>query len=263
MSLPYVQTHWDKFVECINHKKQQEPTGKPSTFLKSLEANDIPSRDQSRDDVPLSRDDVKKICREEVEGDVLFGYICAMAWGGQHMRHFKATWKKREPLAVILRKLRDENLTRGEAYGLFLGNMADKVNKIHGLGPAYWTKLLYFFRPADAGLPYTPESKNCYIMDQWTAKSVNLLTGLHLVKMDGPYVTPDNKCGNYQAFCEEIDRMAKILSEERGENVTGEKVEEWLFSQGRKIGQWRKYVEAHYPYDPEPLCKKYRHISDF
>lgn len=252
-----IKGHWNMFIKCIDHQNSQGPTGtEPSKLLSSLDGVALPS-------TKLSRVDVREICRDENQS-VLFGYVCAMAWGGQQRNHFESSWKQRKPLADILSKLRKENLTRGDAYRLFLENKADKEKNIGGLGPAFWTKLLFFFGPADAGLPYTPESKNCYIMDQWTAKSINLLTGLHLVKIEGTYVTPDNKCGNYQAFCEEIDQMAKILSEKRGENVTGEKVEEWLFSKGgHNKWPWREYVDGHYPYDPEPLRKKYPHINDF
>ena len=96
-----------------------------------------------------------------------------------------------------LMALRNGRLTRCQAYNLFSGTGAVK-----GLGPAFMTKLLYFFSP----LP------NNYIMDQWTAKSVNLLTGNWVVRMTpGGSVHNQNKCGNYQAYCDELDSMAKLI----------------------------------------------------
>lgn len=76
-------------------------------------------------------------------------------------------------LGSHLNLLRTGGLSRCEAYRLFLGTGA-----IPGIGPAFFTKLIYFFSP-------TPDF---YILDQWTAKSVNLLTGNWVVKMSGDTV---------------------------------------------------------------------------
>lgn len=245
MPHPYVAKHWDNFIKSIDDHKDQGPTGQKPSDWQNYGLEDVP---QNLPDEQLNRDDVRAICRD-IKRDVLFGYICAMAWGGQGMgpagaRHIKAAWSNRKQLKEHLEELRESNLERCDAYSLFLGE-----NRIPGLGPAFWTKLLFFFGP----------DSSCYIMDQWTAKSVNLLTGLQVVRLEGNYVTPDNKCGNYRAFCEEIDRMVSILRERR-KDVTGAKVEEWLFSQGKR--DWRKYVRSHYPYDPEPLRARYRDIKE-
>jgi hypothetical protein len=74
-------------------------------------------------------------------------------------------------------------------------------------------------------------------MDQWTAKSVNLLSGRKMVLMASDSPANSNTGDNYDAFCEEIDSIAKLI------NCSGQEAEERLFSQGgRPRWAWREYV---------------------
>ena len=162
---------------------------------------------------------------------VLFGYVCAMAWGGQR-RHVNLAWENKEVIGSRLETIRTGGLSRREAYERF-----SKDGGIPGLGPSFLTKLLYFFSP----LP------SFYIMDQWTAKSVNLLTRRNVVRIQGDAPAGTNKSGNYQAFCEEVDLIAGLLG------CTGEVAEERIFSQGgRYPWPWRAHVEMHWPIAPPP-----------
>lgn len=248
----WVDNHWNAFVKTIDNKQSQGKTGAaPSVWVESRLKGlaDIPN---NLPEEQLCRADVRKYCQEE--NDVLFGYICAMAWGGQGMNHPKTAWENREKLPSLLTSLRKGDLSRCDAYNLFID---EGKNKIPGLGPAYFTKILYFF-----GTERSPN--NCYIMDQWTGKSVNLLTGLQVVRMDGDAVSTLNTCGNYQAFCEEVDSIAdRLNADESGRfvNVTGAMVEEWLFSEGGKNAHdWRDYVKKQFAYPSEPLRKRYPDI---
>ena len=176
----------------------------------------------------LERQLVRTICTDS-RSPVLFGYICAMAWGGQGRGHAPSAWAEREKIAALLKKLRMGRLSRQRAFNLF------SESNLSGLGPSFFTKLLYFFSPTPA----------FYIMDQWTAKSVNLLVGSNLVRMAGNVPSEYNKGGNYQVFCEEIDLMAGLMG------VTGETIEERLFSWGgRARWPWRAYVVRNWPNHP-------------
>jgi hypothetical protein len=138
-------------------------------------------------------------------------------------------------------------MTRCDAYNLFLG-----VGGVPGLGPSYWTKLLYFFSP----------NSNFYIMDKWTGQSVDLMTGNWVVRMAGKATSALNKCGNYQAYCEEVDEIAYILG------VTGAQAEEMLMSKGgRRPWPWRAHVRANWPahapagrYSTSTMHARYPHI---
>lgn len=241
MPQPYVAKHWDVF-QSIPYQSTGATGFIPANWVVAHELDGVPAELPA---TVLSRDQVREICQDQ-KRDVLFGYLCAMAWGGQGAgpggsSHVVGAWVEKEKIKSHLNQIRDGSLTRAQAYDLFL------KDKIYGLGPAYWTKLLYFFSPTD----------DFYIMDQWTGKSVNLLTGFQVVRMDGDAVSPLNACGNYQAYCEEIDSMASLLKQK------GADVEEMLMSQGgRKPQPWRAYVNSQCRYDPEPLRVRYPHIKD-
>ena len=94
----------------------------------------------------LDRTDVLQICLNPAN-PVLFGFVCAMAWGGMGSgpggkRSVAAAWKAQVKLSSHLNLLRTGGLSRCEAYRLFLGTGA-----IPGIGPAFFTKLIYFFSP--------------------------------------------------------------------------------------------------------------------
>jgi len=45
---------------------------------------------------------------------------------------------------------------------------------LQGCGPAFFTKIMFFFS----------SNLRCFIMDQWTSRSINLLLGENLIKLD-------------------------------------------------------------------------------
>jgi hypothetical protein len=175
-----------------------------------------------------------------------------MAWGLQGAGpggagHVARAWAANALLVPKLNTLRAGGLSRSAAYNLFTG-----TNAVPGIGPAYFTKLLYFFMP----------DPNCYIMDQHTAKSVNILTGFPGIRMVGNAVSKLNKCGNYQAYCEEVDAMAGLIG------VTGEEAEEMLMSKGgHHPWPWRAHMRANWPahapagpYNAAAMHATYPHI---
>lgn len=198
----------------------------------------------------LSRAEVRRICRCP-HCPELIGFLCVMAWGGGQQYYIAQILQQWPQLQSQLSALKTNKLSRSSAYHLFSGS-----NRIKGLGPAFFTKLIYFF---------SPDPVDCYIMDQWTAKSINLLCNLKIVKMNGNFVSSDNLGGNYQAFCEKIDCLAAHFG------ISGEKMEEILFSKGgRKAAPWRAQVKTAWPsfsvsYSSTRLQNHFPHIplSDF
>jgi hypothetical protein len=226
MSPRYVHPHWSFFVN-IPHQPQGEVGVAPRKWF---DGHVLPS-DPDLEGLPeqkITRATVRSICRDP-HHHVLRGYVCAMAWGGQGSgpgarKHVTAAWNERERLSGHLEILKKGGIRRDAAYALFTGEGA-----VPGLGPSFFTKLLYFFLP----------SPDCYIMDQWTVKSVNLLTGRQVAKLAGDAPSKLNTGAEYLAFCEEVDSMATALG------CSGECVEERLFSKGgRKPWDWRAYLRA-------------------
>ena len=242
-SISLVSTHWHKF-SSIPHKTAGPIGVAPAKWVKDHGLVRVPSPN----DLPthqLNRTDVRAICRD-MSKDVLFGYVCAMAWGSQGQgvggrANLEDAWEylSTSPNKKILDDLRNNQYSRAQAYSLLKG-------KIPGVGPAYFTKLLFFFSP----------QPNLYIMDQWTAKSINLLTGKKIVIIDPilnkrtgkqtDAVSGRNKGANYEKYCEAIDEIAKHLK------MASDDVEEMLMSKGTVLKgsippePWRQYVLANY-----------------
>jgi len=243
MPPPYQQPHYDKF--CDIPFEPQGALGKaPSQWVADLDLQNVPDVANLPQNA-LDRAGVRAICRDPNK-PVLFGYVCAMCWGWQERgpRGSKGVtdpWQEREKIAVRLETLRAGKLTRSEAYSLFRGK-----GKVKGLGPSYFTKLLFFFSPAD----------DFWIMDQWTGKSINLLTGEMVVRFSGPSPSDQNKGGNYRAFCEEVDALADLLK------TNGNKIEQRLMSKGSpNPWPWRKHVLDFTAYSKARMQKRYPNIS--
>lgn len=187
---------------------------------------------------PQSRDELLEYCLSHMSAPELC-FLAIMAWGRQNRRHGALAWASKNEWAATLRELASSD-NRQEAYRRLYILRAD--GKLPGVGPAYYTKLLFFLCA----------NGTAYIMDQWTAKSVRLLTGGEI-----PYLVPStyqkkhrafvcphqNTDAVYESFCIVIDRLAVEVSKHLGAEVTGAEVEERLFSRGYPhIGAWRKYV---------------------
>lgn len=249
MPPPYQAQHWNTFVD-IPHMNQGPVGDPPARWADKWKIANVPDAA----DLPnfkLNRQAVRRFCTNP-QTDVLFGYVCAMAWGGQGRelsgrRNVSAAWNASATLSQHLTALRIGNLSRKDAFNLFNG-----ITAIPGLGPAFFTKLLYFFSP-------TP---SFYVMDQWTAKSVNLLTGRWVVPMQGDAVLRSAPKGCYQAFCEEVDLMAGLLG------CAGHIAEQRLFSEGGNYPwPWRAYVDQEWTaampanrYSATAMAQAYPHI---
>lgn len=191
-------------------------------------------------DERVDRADLKRLCADgTVSAEQCF--LAIMAWGGMKLDHGRRAWAVRSDWVTIIDDLRAARLTRREAYAQF-----QQLRRDHpgcGMGPAYYTKLIFFAHPAHDG----------YIMDQWTSLGINLLVG----PAEGPLVllssglvngarfdrvTDTNACDVYERFCSAVDQLASELG------LQPEQVEERLFSKGgRNAGEWRQYVKANRP----------------
>lgn len=250
MPPPYRSPHWPVF-SAVGHTPAGPIGHAPAAWARSRSLAGVPVGPTPLPGHKLDRASVRSICINAAN-PVLFGYVCAMAWGGQGggpgaVRHVASAWSARAKIAAHLTKLRAGGLSRCAAYDLFVGSGA-----VPGLGPSYFTKLIYFFSP----------SSDFYIMDQWTAKSIALLTGQWVVRMAVNDLSTLNKCGNYQAYCEEVDAIAHAL------RVPGADAEEMMMSKGgHKPWPWRAHVRASWPihspatrYNAKTMRTTYPHI---
>ena len=235
--------HLDFFIEKWNHIRQGKIGSSPAnwfSFISSRLDKPINLYDTNNlSEEKVSRQQLKQWSKEGSGVDILTCCISILAWGGMNRKHGVKLFKHIENWLPVAERLRKSELSAYEAYESFAG--LRKNSRMDGMGPAYFTKLIYFLNQND-DIPG-------FIMDQWTAASVNLLFEDSVVltrfseftfkngrKISFETVTDQNTKENYKKFCACILELAKRLNE------SPDNIEEKLFSQGRGKGEWRKYV---------------------
>lgn len=100
--------------------------------------------------------------------------IAILSWGGMRRDHGRRLFENKNVILGIVSELRNGIFeTRKQAFEVFQNERTNKI--LPGLGIGYFTKLICFLAP----------NLNGYIMDQWVAKSINLLTGEQIVDLTG------------------------------------------------------------------------------
>lgn len=181
--------------------------------------------------------------------------LSTMAWGGMQRGNARRAWAARQYWLALCQALRDAVHTRETGFEAFL--MLRRGGRLPGMGPAYFTKLLFFAIPkADA-----------YILDQWTARSIHTLTGQGLVPPirkdyvsakkarahNAPsilrvFVNDRLNVAHYVAYCEHVEQLASRL------DWCAHHVEERLFSNGGKSPhEWRAHVMTAWKTSLRPL----------
>lgn len=156
--------------------------------------------------------------------------IAILSWGAMNRKHGSSLLRHEEWLNLVSDIRYGRVASRKDAYQAFYELM--KSRKLTGMGPAYFTKLICFLN----------RDLNGYIMDQWTAKSINLLLMKPLVKLTSSgLVSKSNTATTYEEFCLGIESLAKIIKKNPLDT------EEMLFSNGGpKKGLWRQHVIDNY-----------------
>lgn len=161
--------------------------------------------------------------------------IACMAWRGKSRKDGRTMWCDRAKRKPIVQSIIAGKIDRKEAYGQF------RTAKIKGLGPAFFTKAIYFLSPE------TDPLCRGFIMDQWTGKSIDLIFLRPIIKFDLDYVSRRNTADIYEEFCRSIVAVSRRISPKK---PNPDQSEMELFSNGRRRGQqpgrWRSYVKTHW-----------------
>lgn len=166
-----------------------------------------------------------------------------LAWGGMSYRHGRKAllcWDNWQP---ICDGLVSGKLSYTEAYDEFFE--AQHSGKMSGIGPAYYTKLIFFLGDGE-GL----------IMDQWTSKSINLIHEENIIKLTGGYVSRFADSGMYKNYVLCVAELADKMGLSGIDFDKNNKMEELIFSISAKkkpkfltrqeyeiVSAWRSYVE--------------------
>ena len=215
--------------------------------------------DDGRHEVDRVRLPKGKVRRSEVfelaaDRSVSTATVCvaAMAWGGMRLRNWMLLWEPTDGEWLnVAKRIRNGKLTRAKGYACL--KKLKEEEKLKGMGPAFFTKLIYFLTSRDKSKRHT-----AYIMDQWAASSVNVLTGWDMVRMD---VTPKsprrtrkssmselarsyaftvsdkNTAVDYETFCSAVDQLACRFC------LSTDQVDQALFgADAIGPGCWRRYL---------------------
>ena len=243
--MPINRIHFNKFLDTLNNFEDQVTFGHiPNDFFNGiilrLGANQISTTLlKLQNNLPnqrLTRAQVFNICEKNLYS---FEYkvICILSWGGMRQTRTSAdlfflNWELFNiQLENILTSFKNGMLKRLLAY--------DQILELNtpGCGPAYFTKLLFFFNRGGA-----------YIMDQWTSKSIELLweednrIGI-LFDHTNNYITRANTGMIYEMYCTRVEKITQIINLFLDSEYTPTEIEERIFSNGgNNPGEWREYI---------------------
>lgn len=190
---------------------------------------------QPQPQLPETRQNRAEV-RRLVESDALSddeAHLAVMAWGGQRRDHGRVVWESIGLLRPVLNGLRTEALDWSTGYEALYELTTRAADRVQSLGPAYYTKLLFFLPPRLAGP----------IMDQWTAKSMQLLVDRGnrppaIALSHAGYVTRDNDLKVYSSFVDFITDLASRY------DVSPGNAEELIFSGSGQA--WRNHVRSNW-----------------
>lgn len=238
------QKHFEYFKDkALSVKEYETAIGKSPAMFSGL------------CETPLKVELLSRSCLFDMAADqsVPIDALCIsiLAWGGVHKNNINNAFSYSDEWLSIPEEIRRGKLNRSQAYEAFYQLRQDK--KLKGMGPAYYTKLIYFLMPRAENKPHG------YIMDQWVACGVNLLAGRNVVLMDTHYwwknpterasiftVSDANTSENYEDYCCFINGLSDEINRSSDKQYLPDEVEYCLMSKGGKSKQeWRKYVIEH------------------
>lgn len=204
-------------------------TRKPHNYISNNLEDVVSSVLNSLSPEGLNRSELRELCIDTNTSSER-AFLEVMTWGGIRANSLRSSWKKRNAWLPLLDQIRKESSSRSDDYSEFM--KLRKNNKLPGVRAPYFTKLMFFLRPKQDG----------YIMDQWVAKSVNLLFERTIVSLPKSGLVKDNvDVIQYESFCYCIEEIAGIIER------TPQETEAILFCKGgKKPGIWRQYVKKNW-----------------
>lgn len=232
--MQFLQKHYD-VLKALEPSSQPWVGGKLRSYAQSVARERSDCQFALLPDEAVDREYLFNMAASD-HANTLTCCVAIFAWGGMRRDHARAVLGTADKWLPIADAIRREHIGRTNAYSRFM--QARQSKNLPGMGPAFFTKLIYFFgeKAASRG----------YIMDQWTALSANLLTGRQMVEMqilkNAARVSDSNGSDVYDEFCNFIEALGKELNE------SADKAEMRIFSvggRGDKQGKWRAYLKQH------------------
>ena len=226
------------------------------------ELDDLNQNEFTKKNYKIYTDSVSKIKRTRKEvinfiklNNVYFGIFFILLWGNHKEPHITNVLSDFEDNGKSIDKLSSMLFKASKSPE----QIYDALNAIKGLGPAYFTKILYFYTHAFSEV----WKDKMYIMDQFTSKSMNLLRKsvknyninlsderIKILKSNSLVA----KYSNYKKFNDDIKSLSDFFKNEGNRNINEELIEVMLFGQNYTSKTlhfsshelWRKYVNENY-----------------
>ena len=185
--------------------------------------------------------------------DCFLGIFYVLIWGGHRLNqildvlnHFE---DDKQFLNDITSMLCKASHSPEEVYST--------LKSIKGLGPAYFTKILYFYTHAFNN----NINRKAYIMDQFTSKSMNLLRmepKKYDINLSQDHLKVKDSLDNntpysmYENYNQDIEKLVRLFQEKGNKNVDADIIEVMLFGDSNKksntpFRKWRLYTNKVYP----------------
>jgi len=269
--MTFIKEHFDKILEAYDndYKGMNNAWGSqknPNVFSEQLSRIEPKVSTIKLPENLIKSFNYKNISRQklrDLEESNFRKIIAILAWGGMRENHFIAcisgiphrNWKKdkknnrwyiveelhskfhsniHDIERVVNKITNDEYLSRADIYNDFF-----KLD-LKGCGPAYFTKIMFFFS----------KKFDCFIMDQWTSRSINLLLGKPLIKLDNQVTVNKRKYKNgqgntgdvYEEFCNAVESLCEKIKK-TSRSITPDETEQLIFSRGgSEKAFWREYL---------------------
>lgn len=186
------------------------------------------------------------------KSDCFSGIFFVLIWGGHKessllnvLNYFEDNKEKLNEVTVMLR---EASHSPEEVYSTLKG--------VKGLGPAYFTKILYFYTHAFD----KKWNHKSYIMDQFTSKSMNLLrmeSKKYDINLSQDYLKVKDSLDNntsysmYKNYNKDIEKLVQFFQEKGNKNVNADIIEVMLFGDSNKksstpFRKWRLYTNQAY-----------------
>lgn len=241
------KNHLDVFKRCICGDDDPNELGGKNVHAFASGLQNIHRNALIKD--RIRRDAVFKLARNHTINTKTV-CVAILAWGGMRMSHRDMLFgEKTENWLILAEEIRRGDHDRLSSYNAFCN--LKKNNNLPGMGPAYFTKIIYFLMPRSKG-----KRPIGYIMDQWVGSSINLLCKSRVVLMDSSPSTLGNKKGriqkpsftvsnkndghSYDEFCTKIEALSNHFG------ISADKMDRSLLSKGGRVKErWRRYVIEH------------------
>tara|TARA_X000000950_G_C13772086_1_gene601422 strand:+ start:54 stop:1085 length:1032 start_codon:yes stop_codon:yes gene_type:complete len=186
------------------------------------------------------------------KSDCFSGIFFVLIWGGHKessllnvLNYFEDNKEKLNEVTVMLR---EASHSPEEVYST--------LKDVKGLGPAYFTKILYFYTHAFD----KKWNHKSYIMDQFTSKSMNLLrmeSKKYDINLSQDYLKVKDSLDNntsysmYKNYNKDIEKLVQFFQEKGNKNVNADIIEVMLFGDSNKksstpFRKWRLYTNQAY-----------------